>query len=324
MQKLKADIKNRQFKNCYLFYGEEDYLKRLYRDSLKAAVLNGGDDMNCTRFQGKETDVVQIKDLADTLPFFSDYRLIIVENSGLFKSANDLADYLPNMPDSTILLFVESEIDKHNRLYKYVNKCGYAVEMKPMNDREIKLWTVGILKQAGKQMRENTAEYFLGLIDNDMYHVKNELDKLIGFVGDRDEITKEDVDEIACVQVNGQIFQMMDAVASGDQKRAMKLYRDLLELRESAMSILYLLSRHFNILLQINDLGSGVPKGEIARKVGIPPFSVGRYQSQSRHFSTAKLKEMLEQCVETEYLFKRGRIEDQIGVELLLVQFTKQ
>ena len=47
MQKLKADIKNRQFKNCYLFYGEEDYLKRLYRDSLKAAVLNGGDDMNC-------------------------------------------------------------------------------------------------------------------------------------------------------------------------------------------------------------------------------------------------------------------------------------
>ena len=87
MQKLKADIKNRQFKNCYLFYGEEDYLKRLYRDSLKAAVLNGGDDMNCTRFQGKETDVVQIKDLADTLPFFSDYRLIIVENSGLFKSA---------------------------------------------------------------------------------------------------------------------------------------------------------------------------------------------------------------------------------------------
>ena len=108
MQKLKADIKNRQFKNCYLFYGEEDYLKRLYRDSLKAAVLNGGDDMNCTRFQGKETDVVQIKDLADTLPFFSDYRLIIVENSGLFKSANDLADYLPNMPDSTILLFVET------------------------------------------------------------------------------------------------------------------------------------------------------------------------------------------------------------------------
>ena len=174
--------------------------------------------MNCTRFQGKETDVVQIKDLADTLPFFSDYRLIIVENSGLFKSANDLADYLPNMPDSTILLFVESEIDKRNRLYKYVNKSGYAVEMKPMNDREIKLWTVGILKQAGKQMRENTAEYFLGLIDNDMYHVKNELDKLIGFVGDREEITKEDVDEIACVQVNGQIFQMMDAVASGDQR----------------------------------------------------------------------------------------------------------
>ena len=124
-------------------------------------------------------------------------------------------------------------------------------------------------------MRENTAEYFLGLIDNDMYHVKNELDKLIGFVGDREEITKEDVDEIACVQVNGQIFQMMDAVASGDQKRAMKLYRDLLELRESAMSILYLLSRHFNILLQINDLGSGDQREKLHEKLEFRPFLWG-------------------------------------------------
>lgn len=96
---------------------------------------------------------MQIKDLADTLPFFSDYRLIIVENSGLFKSANDLADYLPNSRTLQPYFLWRVMIDKRNRLYKYVNKCGYAVEMKPMNDREIKLWTVGILKQAGKQMR---------------------------------------------------------------------------------------------------------------------------------------------------------------------------
>lgn len=320
MQRIKEDIKNREYHPIYLLYGEEDYLKRLYRDSLKNSIV-AEDEMNYSYYEGSGVDLQQIRELADTLPFFQDYRLIVLENSGLFKSANDLTDYLPNMPDTTILLFVEKEIDKRNRLYKYVSKQGLAVEMKSMSERDMKLWVTGELRGAGKQMRENTIAYLLSLIDNSMIHVQNELDKLIAYVGEREEITREDVDAIASVQITGQIFQMMDAVASGKKEQTMQLYHDLLELRESPMSILYLLSRHFNILLQLKDV-QGMSKGEVAKAVGVPVFAVGRYQSQSGHFSREKLRAMLEQCVETEYLFKRGRLGDQMGVELLLVRFV--
>lgn len=324
MQRIKDDIKKREYHHCYLLYGEEDYLKRLYRDSLKKSVLDGSDEMNYSYFEGKDIDLLQVREIADTLPFFSDYRLIVLENSGLLKSASDLVDYLPQMPDSTILVFIEKEIDKRNKLYKFVHKEGLDVEMKTMSGRDIKLWMTSVLRKAGKQIRENTAEYLLGLIDNSMSNVQNELDKLIAYVGEREEITAADVDAICCVQINGQIFQMMDAVASGNKKQTMKLYRDLLELRESPMAILYLLSRHFNVLLQIKGIGSTVSRGEVAKQVGIPPFAVGRYQAQGKHFSKEKLREMLDQCVETEYLFKRGRLSDQIGVELLLVRFVEQ
>ncbi len=320
MQRIKEDIKNRTYHPIYLLYGEEDYLKRLYRDSLKNSIV-AEDEMNYSYYEGSGVDLLQIRELADTLPFFQDYRLIVLENSGLFKSANDLTDYLPNMPDTTILLFVEKEMDKRNRLYKYVSKQGLAVEMKSMSERDMKLWVTGELRGAGKQMRENTIAYLLSLIDNSMIHVRNELDKLIAYVGEREEITKEDVDAIASVQITGQIFQMMDAVASGKKEKTMQLYHDLLELRESPMSILYLLSRHFNILLQLKDV-PGMAKAEVAKAVGVPVFAVGRYQAQSGHFSREKLRTMLEQCVETEYLFKRGRMGDQIGVELLLVRFV--
>lgn len=320
MQRIKEDIKNREYHPIYLLYGEEDYLKRLYRDSLKNSIV-AEDEMNYTYYEGSGVDLQQIRELADTLPFFQDYRLIVLENSGLFKSANDLTDYLPEMPETTILLFVEKEIDKRNRLYKYVSKQGLAVEMKSMSERDMKLWVTGELRGAGKQMRENTIAYLLSLIDNSMIHVRNELDKLIAYVGEREEITREDVDAIASVQITGQIFQMMDAVASGKKEQTMQLYHDLLELRESPMSILYLLSRHFNILLQLKDV-QGMSKGEVAKAVGVPVFAVGRYQSQSGHFSREKLRSMLEQCVETEYLFKRGRLGDQMGVELLLVRFV--
>lgn len=324
MKRIKEDIKNHSFHASYLLYGEEDYLKRMYRDKLKQAVLSDGDEMNYTYFEGKDIDVLQLKEMADTLPFFSDYRIIILENTGLFKAASEVDQILETMPDTTVMVFVEKEVDKRNRLYKYISKNGLAVELNAMTDREMKAWLAVLLKQNHRQMRESTAQYLLEQIDNSMTNVQNELEKLIAYTEGRDEITVQDVDAVCCVQVTGRIFQMMDAVADGKTTQALAMYHDLLELRESPMSILYLLTRHFNILLQIKSMAPGTQKGEIAKKAGIPPFAVGRYQTQCRHFQREQLKNMLDACIETEYQFKRGNIQDQTGVELLLIRFLQK
>lgn len=321
MKRIKEDIKNHSFHSVYLFYGEEDYLKRMYRDKMKQAVLGDGDEMNYSYFEGKDTDALRLREIADTLPFFSDYRIVIVENSGWFKSANEFADYLKQMPDTTVLVFVEKELDKRNKLYKYVNKNGLAVEMNTMTAKEMKTWIAVLLKQNQRQMRESTAEYFLEQVDNSMTNVQNELDKLIAYTECREEITKEDVDAVCSVQITGRIFQMMDAVAGRKQAETLSLYHDLLLLRESPMSILYLLSRHFNILLQIKNMPEREEKSVIAKKAGIPPFTVGKYQAQCRHFSKETLQVMLDSCIETEYQFKRGNLSDQLGIELLLISF---
>jgi DNA polymerase-3 subunit delta len=321
MKQLKEDLKNRTFHSVYLFYGEEDYLKRLYRDRIKQAVLGDGDEMNYTYFEGKGLTLPDLREAADTLPFFSDYRIVIVENSGLFKSASEVADYLSQMPDTTVLVFVEKEVDKRNKLYKYVSKNGLAVEMGAMTAKEMKLWVASLLKETNCRMRESTAEYFLEQVENSMTNVKNELDKLIAYTYGREEITKEDIDRVCSVQITGKIFQMMDAVAVGNREETLRYYHDLLTLRESPMSILYLLSRHFHILLQIKSMQGKADKSSMAKQAGVPPFAVGKYQSQCRRFSEETLRQMLESCIETEYQFKRGNLGDQIGVELLLVSF---
>lgn len=323
MRRLKEDIKYKSFHSLYLLYGEEDYLKKVYRDSLKKAVLGDGDDMNYSYFEGKDIDILQIREIADTLPFFSDYRIIIVEDSGFFKSANDLPDYLPDMPASTVMVFVEKEIDKRNKLYKYVNKEGIAVEMKQMNVKDTKSFIGMMLKENGKQIKEKTADYFLQQVDNSLTNITNEVDKLISYSYGREEITVEDIDAVCCVQVTGRIFQMIDYAAMGKSDETLKLYYDLLELRESPMSILYLITRQFNILLQIKALG-GASKSEIASKLSIPPFTVGKYISQSERFEEKQLKNILNECIDTEYRFKRGIIGDRIGVEMLLIKLVQQ
>ena len=115
MNTIKEHLKQQAFKPVYLLYGSEDYLKRLYRDKLKTGILNDGSDMNYSYFEGKGIDTVKIMDIADTLPFLAERRLIIIENSGFFKSQNSLANEIGTLPDTTHIIFVEQEVDKRER-----------------------------------------------------------------------------------------------------------------------------------------------------------------------------------------------------------------
>ena len=96
MKTLNEHLKTKTFKNVYLLYGDEAYLRNQYRDKLKKAMINEGDTMNFSCFEGKGIDEKELTAMADTVPFFSDYRLIIVENSGFFKTSGHetLAEYM--------------------------------------------------------------------------------------------------------------------------------------------------------------------------------------------------------------------------------------
>ena len=122
MKTLNEHLKTKTFKNVYLLYGDEAYLRNQYRDKLKKAMINEGDTMNFSCFEGKGIDEKELTAMADTVPFFSDYRLIIVENSGFFKTSGHetLAEYMKHIPETTCIVFVESEVDKRSKLFKAV------------------------------------------------------------------------------------------------------------------------------------------------------------------------------------------------------------
>ena len=130
MKNLNEDIKTGKFRPVYLLYGEEAYLKKQYKDKLTKAIFPDGDSMNYAYFEGKGIAVTELIDLGETMPFFAERRLIVVENSGFFKNATaELADYMKVMPDTTCFIFVESEVDKRGKLFKAVKDKGCVVEM---------------------------------------------------------------------------------------------------------------------------------------------------------------------------------------------------
>ena len=321
MQTLNQDIKTGEFKQIYLLYGEEAFLKNSYKNRLKEAII-GDDSMNFARFEGKGLDVDELIRLADTMPFFAEHRLILIEDSGFFKTASDaLVQYLPSMPDTTILLFVETEVDKRNRLYKKVKDMGYAAELNRQDSAQLARWAGGILTREQKKITKHTMELFLSMAGDDMENIRMELEKLISYTLGREVITDEDVLAVGTVQVTNRIFEMVSAIVNRQPRKAMDLYEDLLTLKEPPMRILFLIARQFNQLLQVKDLmGKGMDKGTIASKLKMQPFVVGKTMPQARQFGREQILSYVEFCVETEEAVKSGRLQDRLAVELLITR----
>lgn len=325
MQNIIQDIKNNSYRQIYLLYGEENYLKKVYKDKLKEAIVGKDDSMNYNYFEGKNISVKTVIDIAETLPFFAEHRLIILENSGFFKNANeDIAAYIKEVPETTILIFVEEEIDKRGKLYKYIKEHGYISEMGRQNTSKLVPWILKILKKENKKITENEMKLFLTKTGDDMENILRELEKLISYTYGREVITAQDIEQICSTQITGKIFDMITAVSEKNQRKALELYQDLLTLKEPPMRILFLISRQFNLLLQVKELQkAGCDTVSIAKQTGLQSFLVGKYAAQARKFSTEFLKQALTECVEFEEAIKTGKMEDQLSVELLILQYSR-
>ena len=326
MKTLNEDLKSGQFKQVYLLCGEEGYLKKQYKNRFVKAMLPEGDTMNYSYYEGKNTPVKEAIDLAETLPFFAERRLIVFENTGFFKTAAgaDLADYIKDMPETTCFIFVEEEIDKRNRLYKAVKAKGYIAELSTQDAGTLKRWVAGLVRKEQKQISESVIVYFLDKVGTDMENIQGELEKVFCYALERDTITKEDIDAVCVTQITNHIFEMVDAVAAGNQQKALDLYYDLLTLKEPPMRIMFLITRQFQILLNVRDMaGRGMDNQSIAKNAGIPPFAVKRNISQAKGFTMAQLKRALYDGADLEESVKTGRMNDQMAVELFIMKYSR-
>lgn len=321
MQTLNQDLKEGSFRPVYLLYGEETFLVNSYKNRLKEAIL-GDDTMNFSYYEGKGIDVNEVIRQADTMPFFAEKRLILVENSGFFKTSSEaLASYLPEMPETSCMIFVETQVDKRNKLYKKVKDLGYAAELGRQNSSQLARWAGGILAREGKKITGKTMELFLSMAGDDMENIRMELEKIVSYTMGREVVTDKDVKEICTVQVTNRIFDMVAAIVNGQTKKAMDLYEDLLTLKEPPMRILFLIARQFNQLLQVKELmAKGFDKGVIASKMKIQPFVVGKIMTQARLFSRDEILECVRFCVELEEAVKSGQLQDSLAVELLITR----
>lgn len=260
------------------------------------------------------------------MPFFSERRVIVVENSSMFKKASDqLADYIRQISPTAYFIFVETEVDKRGRLYKAVKDTGRVVEFARQNEATLQKWILVQLKKEGKQITQADMQYFLQRVGSDMENISRELEKLFCYTLGKDVVTQADIEAVCTRQIGNQIFDMVEAIAQRRQKRALELYYDLLALKEPPMRILFLIGRQFNLLMQVKELKKkGLDDKKIGEKTGLHGFIVRKYVSQASRFTMPELREALQACVEADESVKTGKMSDTLSVELLIVAYSRE
>ena len=324
MKNIQEDIKTGNFKKAYLLCGDEAYLKVQYKNKLLKALNPDGDTMNFNHYEGRNIDVKELIDLCETMPFFADRRVVLMENTGFFKNkCDELADYMKELPDYLCLVFVEDEVDKRSKMYKAVKSCGRIGEFARQDEKTLMQWAAGILKKEGKNITQRDMELLLTMTGIDMGNLRMELEKLITYTGDRDVVTRADIQAVCTTQIQNKIFDMVRAVTEKNQKRALELYYDLLTLKEPPMRILFLLAKQFRQLLLVKEYTEeGVAQPEMASRLGVPSFVVRNIASCARAYRISELRQAVTDFVDAEEAVKTGRLQDVLSVELLIVKYS--
>ncbi len=324
MKRINDDIKKNSFAHIYLLTGDEDYLRLQYRDKLVKALLGEGDKMNLSRYNGKKTPQDKVIEMAETLPFFAERRVIELSDTGFVKSGgDDLAEYLKSQNESTYFVFDETEIDKRSRLYKVIADKGYVASFEKQDESLLRRWIEQMAAKEGISVEAGVAALILSRCGTDMFVIKNEIEKLIGYCMEKKSITKEDVERICTRQLQDRIFDMMDQVALGRKERAMRLYYDLLSLKEPPVKILALLSNQFRNLYSVKLLKErGIDQRGIAETLKVPGFVARKLSEQASHFKITTLRHAMDDAAGAEEDIKTGKMPDYFALELFMIKYS--
>ncbi|MCL2202746.1 MAG: DNA polymerase III subunit delta [Defluviitaleaceae bacterium] len=317
---VQKDIDARQLKQVYLLYGEERYLVTHY-----AAALGEGLDKDV--FDGA-APVAQIILAADAFPFMAHKRAVYVRDSRLFATGRkadteQMADYLTKIPEETVLIFIESDVDKRTRLYKKTAELGRAIDCAPLSPPELSRWVAKQFGKKDKSISPAAAEQLTRSAAHSMTALEGEIAKLAAYVGTRPGITPEDITALCTPTLQTRIFDLLAAMGKGKAGQALSLYANMLHMKEQPLMILAMLIRQFRILLLCKCANEKKhTKPQMAKAFGLRPFMVDEALTQARRYTTTRLLHALADCQDTDLRIKTGRVDGAMGVELLIVKYV--
>lgn len=250
-QALKSEIKNAK-RNVYILIGDDGYLKKLYTKKLTDMYADEDDVFNFQKFTG-ECDLQEVYDAVLQFPMMAEKKVVILTDYDFEKCSktdfDKLCTILAETPDSCIFILLydvlEVAVKKNNKLSKLVSTAeknnGIAAQLNHRTVPElIKMLTSGAEKR-GCHFEGSAARYLIEVVGEDINTLKNELDKLCGYVS-KGDITRQTVDLVCTKTVEANIYSLSKQIIESNMTAALKTLDELFYLKVEPIIILSTIS----------------------------------------------------------------------------------
>ena len=220
-----------RFSPLYLFYGEEDFLI----DELVALLSDRAIDASMRDFNqdvvtARDLSAPAIASLAGAYPMMGDRRLVVVRNIDALPT-KDLHLLLPCVQEplaTTILACTAEKPDFRSAFYKAFQAHGVIVESRPLYDNQVAGWIAERVRALGKRISPAACQVMQGYVSTSLREIQNEIDKLFTYVGDKPEISADDVTQVVGMSKSWNIFELQKAVGQRHIARSLEISERLL------------------------------------------------------------------------------------------------
>lgn len=305
---LEKQIREKQFSRFYYFTGECLYLKRYYIEQMEKAMISQDCILtDVIKLEGKELTPDQFYDMVTAVGLGSEKKMLIIRDIPLSAEVLTVLEEDPDIVSEEVCVVFLSEHEKYDTRLKtfkafetFLKKNGEQISVEQPSAAILTKWVTQNLRKAGKRISDDDLRYFLDNVDNEMYSLKNEIEKLANYAKN-DRIDRKDIDAVCTMTLESSSFKITDAILSHDADTAYKIMNDLFALNTDQNMILGVLYRSVGNLCKIKMLSdAGVSFSEISSLTGIKDFVVRRDAVRLKTFSLNALEKLLERCIDAD------------------------
>ena len=315
----------------YIFHGDDELAQKEMLDKQLAKLGDPGLlDLNTTRFTGVMS-VAELRQACDAVPFLTPVRLILVNDLFSAKPGKEfvktLAEYLPDLPDSTRLVFLESQALSHNHAIiklAAAEKNGHVRLFERPKGSGVERWIQKRVEEKNGRISPRATHMLAANVGNDLQILDNEIEKLVLYTGmGAETIESDDVALLSPYVAEANIFDLVDAIGNRNAKKAAILLQQKLDEGADSFYLFTMFVRQFRLLIQVKELADeGMRPPAIANEIHQHSFVVGKLYQQARGFSLEQLEQIYRHFLDIDVGVKTGKVDMLTALNLLTANLT--
>ncbi len=313
----------------YILHGKDGYSRKQTLAKLRGKL---GDpammDLNTTIFD-KPPTFTTLRQSCDAMPFLTKSRLIIVHNLLLGKPSKEMTKalkaYLPNLPDSSKLVFMEAgNVPRNNAIGKLAasSKNGYIKQFDEMKGGQVTRWVTNYVQGQNGRISSHAAHVLATETEGNLQLLTNELEKLLIYKNG-ETIESVDVALLSPYAAEASIFDLVDTIGNRNGKGAALLLHKKLSEGTDPFFLFAMIIRQFRLLIQVKETAvSGLKPPAIAKELRMHKFVAGKMYQQSGSFTLPQLEQIYRHLLEIDIGVKTGKNDMVTALSVLMATLT--